>query len=72
MSSTASTMATIGQYSLAGPHILLIQPLIVAENEVEKILSKEGIRVSSVNSVKQSKDIIADGNVTGFCSIWML
>lgn len=49
--------------SLAEPHILLIQPLIVAENEVEKILSKEGIRVSSVNSVKQSKGIIADNNV---------
>ena len=49
--------------SLAEPHILLIQPLIVSENEVEKVLSKEGIRVSSVNSVKQSKGIIADGNV---------
>ena len=49
--------------SLAEPHILLIQPLIVAENEVEKILSKEGIRVSSVNSIKQSKGIIADNNV---------
>lgn len=49
--------------SLAEPYILLIQPLIVSENEVEKVLSKEGIRVSSVNSVKQSKGIIADGNV---------
>ncbi|TNH98658.1 AAA family ATPase [Aeromonas sobria] len=49
--------------SLAGSHILLIQPLIVAENEVEKNLHKEGIRVSSVNSVKQSKGIIADDNV---------
>ncbi|MGL5502956.1 MAG: lateral flagellar response regulator transcription factor LafK [Aeromonas veronii] len=65
MSSGLPINTTIGLCgdSLAGPHILLIQPLIVAENEVEKILSKEGIRVSSVNSVKQSKGIIADGNV---------
>ena len=65
MSSGLPINTTIGLCgdSLAGPHILLIQPLIVAENEVEKILSKEGIRVSRVNSVKQSKGIIADGNV---------
>ncbi|HHQ4621022.1 TPA: lateral flagellar response regulator transcription factor LafK [Aeromonas veronii] len=65
MSSGLPINTTIGLCgdSLAGPHILLIQPLIVAENEVEKILSKEGIRVSSVNSVKQSKGIIADDNV---------
>ncbi len=65
MSSGLSINKIIGSCgdSLAEPHILLIQPLIVAENEVEKILSKEGIRVSSVNSVKQSKGIIVDNNI---------
>ena len=65
MSSGLPINTTIGLRgdSLAGSHILLIQPLIVAENEVEKNLHKEGIRVSSVNSVKQSKGIIADDNV---------
>lgn len=38
MSSGLPINTTIGLCgdSLAGPHILLIQPLIVAENEVEK------------------------------------
>ncbi|HDO1320266.1 TPA: lateral flagellar response regulator transcription factor LafK [Aeromonas veronii] len=65
MSSGLSINKIIGSCgdSLAEPHILLIQPLIVAENEVEKILSKEGIRVSSVNSVKQSKGIVVDNNI---------
>lgn len=42
------------------PHILLIQPVLTAGNDVKKTLSAEGIRVSSVNSVKKSKGIIAD------------
>ncbi|MCF5890001.1 lateral flagellar response regulator transcription factor LafK [Aeromonas veronii] len=65
MSSVLSINKTIGLCGdgSAEPHILLIQPLIVARNEVEHILSREGLRVSTVNSVKQSKSIIAGNNV---------
>ena len=64
MSSGLSINKTIGLCGdgCAEPHILLIQPL-VARNEVVNILSREGLRVSTVNSVKQSKSIIAGNNV---------
>ena len=64
MFSGLSTNTTIGLCSrTAAPHILLIQPVLTAENDVKQALSKEGFRVSSVNSVKQSQAIIADDNV---------
>ncbi|MGL6147123.1 MAG: sigma-54-dependent transcriptional regulator, partial [Plesiomonas sp.] len=64
MFSGLSTNTTIGLCSrTAAPHILLIQPVLTAENDVKQVLSEEGFRVSSVNSVKQSKGIIADDNV---------
>ncbi|TNH88978.1 lateral flagellar response regulator transcription factor LafK [Aeromonas sobria] len=46
------------------PHILLIQPALIAENYIKALLSEEGYRVSSVNSVKQSKGIIAGNDVS--------
>lgn len=64
MFSGLSTNTTIGLCSrTAAPHILLIQPVLTAENDVKQALSEEGFRVSSVNSVKQSQAIIADDNV---------
>ncbi|MCE9846598.1 lateral flagellar response regulator transcription factor LafK [Aeromonas allosaccharophila] len=45
------------------PHILLIQPILNTGNNIKSLLSEEGYRVSSVNSVKQSKGIIADNDV---------
>lgn len=45
------------------PHILLIRPTLTAENIIKTRLSEEGYRVSSVNSVKQSKGIIAGNDV---------
>ncbi|MGR6425204.1 lateral flagellar response regulator transcription factor LafK [Aeromonas veronii] len=64
MSSGLPINTTIGVCSRSStPHILLIQPVLTAENDVKQALSTEGFRVSSVNSVKQSKGIIADDNV---------
>ncbi|MCF5838941.1 lateral flagellar response regulator transcription factor LafK [Aeromonas veronii] len=64
MFSGLSINTTVGVCSRSStPHILLIQPVLTAENDVKQALSTEGFRVSSVNSVKQSKGIIADDNV---------
>jgi DNA-binding NtrC family response regulator len=64
MFSGLSINTTVGVCSHSStPHILLIQPVLTAENDVKQALSTEGFRVSSVNSVKQSKGIIADDNV---------
>ncbi|MFM5182868.1 Regulatory protein AtoC [Aeromonas veronii] len=64
MFSGLSINTTVGVCSRSfTPHILLIQPVLTAENDVKQALSTEGFRVSSVNSVKQSKGIIADDNV---------
>ncbi|MFQ1713486.1 lateral flagellar response regulator transcription factor LafK [Aeromonas veronii] len=64
MFSGLSINTTLGVCSRSStPHILLIQPVLTAENDVKQALSTEGLRVSSVNSVKQSKGIIADDNV---------
>ncbi|MGC5426446.1 lateral flagellar response regulator transcription factor LafK [Aeromonas veronii bv. sobria] len=64
MFSGLSINTTVGVCSRSStPHILLIQPVLTAENDIKQALSTEGFRVSSVNSVKQSKGIIADDNV---------
>lgn len=64
MFSGLSINTTVGVCSRSStPHILLIQSVLTAENDVKQALSTEGFRVSSVNSVKQSKGIIADDNV---------
>ncbi|MGL4351968.1 MAG: lateral flagellar response regulator transcription factor LafK [Plesiomonas shigelloides] len=64
MFSGLSINTTVGVCSRSStPHILLIQPVLTAANDVKQALSTEGFRVSSVNSVKQSKGIIADDNV---------
>lgn len=64
MFSGLSINTTVGVCSRSStPHILLIQPVLTVENDVKQALSIEGFRVSSVNSVKQSKGIIADDNV---------
>ncbi|MFB2701620.1 lateral flagellar response regulator transcription factor LafK [Aeromonas veronii] len=64
MFSGLSINTTVGVCSRSStPHILLIQPVLTAENDVKQALSTEGFRVSSVNSVKQSKGIIADDSV---------
>ena len=64
MFSGLSINTTVGVCSRSStPHILLIQPVLTAENDVKQALSTEGFRVSRVNSVKQSKGIIADDNV---------
>lgn len=64
MFSGLSINTTVGVCSRSStPHILLIQPVLTAENDVKQALSTEGFRVSSVNSVKQSKGIIADDDV---------
>ena len=64
MFSGLSINTTVGVCSRSStPHILLIQPVLTAENDIKQALYTEGFRVSSVNSVKQSKGIIADDNV---------